>query len=467
MIWKKTKQPLNAAIITIGFILLFYSICAAVLTGMWYNAVDGAVFCVTSFVVVAVLLLILAVLFLRENSKRPVRDRFKYWSLIPSAAAVIVIVCVELYNGYILNTADVKRKRLGEFFYGELDETKLCAALLSGKDPSSEPFASGKAADIIKSEGVPKFKSIYTGDLASSFGDGGNVYTKLGNHSIQLMRDAAAKRDSKAFVEASALSAKIIANAASVLKDPSGAALKLGNDYVQVLQESVTTTFPADSDFEKFLEKLNTLRETYSYSHHRDVVFYTFSILSRFDRLLKKGSAIGSVTDGKGMPLWSDFDLFSGNLFPTARRGRIIADYVQCVSALNVLRVASVSGTMTVKTRIESLNKLFDGFQKKKHFICLALIPDNRARFVMVGAVQRKLEGAHFACEVEFYRRTLKKLPAKLEDAASPRMMSIPVCHIDGSQYQLIKGRFKSASGVHPGYALQTASGSFVIVDRR
>ena len=222
MTLKNLKFPLNTAIAAVGMILFVYSICAVVLSCLWQNSADGSLFCVVFFAATALVLLVFAAVSLRENSKRIVRDRFKLLSIVPAAAAVLVIAGLELYNGYNLNTVNVKRKRLHELYYGELDEVKLCTNLLSGTDPAQEPYNSGSAEDILKG-GVPKFKGVYTGDLGNSFGDGGKIYLKLGTYAVEQMRKARAAKDSGAYIKAVELAVKINRNAAAAVNPRSGA----------------------------------------------------------------------------------------------------------------------------------------------------------------------------------------------------------------------------------------------------
>lgn len=463
---KNLKFPLNTAIAAVGMILFVYSICAVVLSCLWQNSADGSLFCVVFFAATALVLLVFAAVSLRENSKRTVRDRFKLLSIVPAAAAVLVIAGLELYNGYNLNTVNVKRKRLHELYYGELDEVKLCTNLLSGTDPAQEPYNSGSVEDILKG-GVPRFKGVYTGDLGNSFGDGGKIYLKLGTYAVEQMRKARAAKDSGAYIKAVELAVKINRNAAAAVNDPANSGVKLGRLFVLALQETVDTDFPADDDFEKLAEEVSSLRESFEYSSFGNVICFTSSILGNFDRLLADNSGIGKMLDRSGAPLWSERELFAGRLFPSARRSRLIKDYQECISAMNLLRGVTSSSTITVKKKIDYLISNAADLRKKKCFVTLALTPELNGRVFEVGAVQRMLEGAHLAIEVEAYRRRHKKMPQSLENVAGGRLLSLPVCHIDGAPYELVKGKFKSASGVYSGYAVKTQAGSFVIVEKR
>ena len=340
---KKPAHPLNCAVISLGILFFFYSCMASVVTMLWYLSIDCTAACIIIFFAGALALSGYALYSLRLNSKRAVRDRLNYWSLLSFVPAAIIISALELYGGYVLNTANVRRDRLNAFFFKELDDEKLCAAFMSGADPQSEPYLSGKPEDILKSGTIPKFRGIYSGDFASSFTDGGKVYLKLGRYTIRKMRESADKRDSENFIKYAGLSSKTICRAAAGVRDPERAAVILANEFISLLQESVTANFPDDKNFPALISSLYELREGFENGMVSNIIYDTQAAVTRYDALLRNCAGISKILNADMTPVWSDADIIAGRLFPTARRLRIIKDYAVGIDYLHVFRGAGSS----------------------------------------------------------------------------------------------------------------------------
>ena len=465
---KKPDRPLNTAVTALGILAVFYSVTAAAVTVLWSQSVDCAVLCLTLFFAGAAVLLIYALYALRLNTRRPVRDRLNCWYLLTFVPAALVLIALELYGGYLLNTVNVRRDRLNDLYYKELDEEKLCTALMTGADPQDEFYQKSSPQEILKSGKVPKFRGVYSGDFATSFADGGKIYLKLGRYSLQQMKIAAEKRDSSAFLKYAKQSARIIVRAAGTLRDPEHAASILAKEFSSILQESLTATFPEGENFKQLLTLLGELRERYENGMLNNIIYDTQAALTRYDALLKKPSTIAKILKSDLSCVWSDADLLAGRLFPTVRRLRIIQDYADAVEYLHICRGVGASTYSVADKRIKALGNALNKMAEKRHFAAEAFAPDFRKHLSEAAWGQHLIENAMLACEVEHYRRENKRLPDKLTDVQSVRITAFPAGHIDGSEYKLIKGKFKDKSGKeYSGYAISVPTGSFVITDRK
>lgn len=459
---------MNAAIIAVGGIFCLFS-CFSVLTSvLWAYGIDCAKWSLAGFAVPVLLLAVYAVYCLRCNSKSMVRDRLNYWVLTAFAPALLIYIGLELFTGYQLNTANIKRKRLNEYYYQELDDEKLCSRLLTGADPAAEPYKSGTPEEILKSGKVPQFKGVYTGDLMSSFGDGGKVYLRLGKYTAQKMKKAAEKRDSAEFAEQTGNMVKILVRSAGCVRDPEKSALILGRELCEILQKYVTVHFPDKTGLDKSIEAVNYLRERFEAHLLGYVIYDTQSVLSAYDALLKDPGRISKMVNSDLAPIWSDIDIVAGKLFPAARRSRLVGDYAAAVDMLNVYRSVASTCSSSVTGRLKGISDKLVKLQSARCYVALALLSDMRPELQSAGAVQHLIENAQMAMEVELYRRERNSFPKTLDDIKSGRLMYIPNGHIDGSEYRIVKGKFKDSSGKEfAGYALTVPTGSFVITDHK
>ena len=465
---KKPEHPLNASVLSLGALFTFYAVMSAATAILWSFAVNCAAATVGVFFIGAVLLLAYALYCLRQNSKRAVRDRLNIFTLLAFIPAVLILVAVELYGGYLRNTVSVSRNRLYEYFYKELDEEKLCTEFMSGANPQEEPFLSGKAEDILKMKTVPKFRGVYSGDFASSFSDGGKVYLKLGRYAVSQLKEAAKKGDSAEFVKYGILNRKVIAAASRAIRDPERAAFILADEYAKALQECVTANFPDDRSFEQLTVALADTREGFANNITNNIIYDTQAALNRYDALIKNTSDISRILNADLEPVWSDADLIAGRLFPVARRLRLTQDYAAGMEYLHSLRAVGTSVYSAGSKRIEALSKKLDEIKKQRHFVSLAFAPDIRRHIAESAVAQHRIENAYLACEIELFRRQNKRMPKNFEELHSLRLTGFPDSIIDGSKYTLLKGRFNDKSGKeYSGYALNVPTGSFVITDRK
>lgn len=465
---RKPKHPLNTAVISLGVLFFFYACMMAVTAILWHKSIDCSAVCTAIFFAGAVVLSGYALYSLRLNSRQAVRDRINYWSLLTFIPAAVIIAVLELFSGYIINTANVNRDRLNDFFYKELDEEKLCAKFMVGEDPQSKLYQSENIQEMLKSGKVPKFRGIYSGDFATSFTDGGKVYLKIGRYAIEKMREAAAKRDSGSFVKYTGLCCQTICHAAEGIRDPEHAAEILAKELVPLLQESVTANFPDDKNFRRFTAYLYELREGFENGMMSSLIYDTYSVLNRYDFLLSNNAGISQVLNADMTPVWSDADIIAGKLFPTARRIRIADDYTEGINYLQIYRGTASSVYSAANQRIEALGKALDKLKKQRCHISAAFVPDIRAHLLSAAKIQHSIENAWLACEIELFRREYKRLPDKLEEVQHGRIMSFPSGHLDGTAYTLVKGKFKDRNGKeYSGYALTVPTGNFVITDRK
>jgi hypothetical protein len=465
---KKPQHPLNSAITSLGGVFCIYTIASVVTAILWSKAIDAALWCIIGFTVPSLLLVAYAAYCLRLNARSAVRDRFNYWSLAVFIPAVLVCVVLELFSGYTVNTANLRRKRLNELYLQQLDDEKLCTRLLTGVNAADEQYKNIDPAAIFKTGKVPMFKGVYSGDLASSFGDGGKLYLILGRYAANEMRKAAEKRDSEAFAANVKNMVRVMANAAACIRDPENSALILGREFHDILQSSVTAHFPDKNRLLNCLEALGYLRDVFESGIMSSTLYDTQSVLSRYDKLLKNSSRVNTMVNDDLTPVWSDIDIVAGKLFPLSRRSRLAFEYAAAVDLLNDYRGVVSSVSSSVDSRIKLLNGRFEKLKQNRHFSVLAMVPDIRSQLVKAGRVQHLIENAQMACEVEYYRRSNFRLPASLEDIKSSRMMFIPTGHLDGKDYSIVKGRFKDKDGkTYSGYSLSVPTGSFVITDKK
>lgn len=465
---KKLEHPLNAAVLLIGAISFVYAVSATATAVLWSKSINCASIVLPLFSIVTLSLAVLTLYFLRQNAKKAVRDRLNYWTLLSFIPAVLILALLELYSSYLLNTTNVSRNRLNEFYYKELNEELLCGRFMSGENPQAEPYLNGSAEEILKSGKVPRFRGVYSGDFSSSFSDGGKVYLKLGRYALDKLKDAAQRRNSKDFEKYAKLSSKIIYYAARGIRDPERAAIILAKEFTAILQDSVTTNFPETENFDNIVSSLNDLRERFEDAMLGNIIYDTQSTLNRYDALLSKPSSIGQVLDTELSPVWSDTDIIAGKLFPSARRLRLINDYTAAVGYLHICRSVGTSIYSAANSRLEVLNNKLDEMKKNRHFAALAFVPDFRRGMMDAAWEQHRIENACLAGEIEVFRRVNKRLPKNFEEVQSHRLMTFPNGHIEGSKYTLLKGRFKDKSGnEYAGYALTVPTGSFVITDRK
>ena len=464
---KKTRYPLNMAVLSIGMVFCLFSLFSVLTAILWSIGLDCALWTLTGFAVPVILLLGYALYCLRCNAKSMVRDRLKIWSFVMFVPAVLIYVGLELFSGYMVNTANIKRKRLNELYQLSLDDEKLCARLLAGEDPTVEPYKSGSAKEIFKTGSVPQFKGVYSGDFMSSFGDGGKIYMRLGRYAADEMIKAAEKRDSAEFVRHTENMIRVLVKATKCLRDPENSAVVLGREFVDVLQKSVTANFPDREGLLTCNRALSFLRENFEANMFNYVIYDTQAVLSSYDALLKDPSRINRMVNSNLNPLWSDIDLFAARVFPAARRNRLAMDYGAAVDFLNVYRNMAANVFSPISNRIKSYSEQWNKLSSKRCKIALALIPDMRSNLYSIGEVQHKIETAHIAMETEYFRREKKHLPEKLDDIQNSRLMYVPNGHIDGTAYSIVKGKFKDKSGKEfSGYALSVPTGSFVITDK-
>lgn len=465
---KKPQHPLNAAVISIGVIFSWFALMSVLTAVLWHFAVDCAAFTVTLFFAGTLLLAGYALYALKLNSASQVRDRLKALSFLAFLPAILLIAALELWSGYVVSKAHFQRKRLNDYYYGELDDDKLCARLMAGEDPEKEPFKSGSADEIMKSGKVPEFRGVYSGDFATSFGDGGKVYLRMGRELLDRMKEAGEKRNSEEFADCAEKFAKVLNRASGCLRDPENAAVRLGTQFVQVFQEHVTIHFPATSELDRCVAALSWMKENFEPNTLSFITYDTQSVLTGFDKLLDDNSRVGKMVTSDLTPVWSDMDILAGRLFFSARRNRIVNDYSKCMELLNIYRGIASTFTTSVNRKVNAVTNRFDKLSKERRTIVLLYVPDIREQVRSIGKVQHLIENAALAGEIELHRRKNKTLPAKLEEFQTGRIMAFPNSHIDDSKYELVKGRFKDKSGKeYSGYALKDKTGIFVITDRK
>ena len=437
----KPDRPLKSAVAALALIALLYSIFTLLFALIWRYGVNITGVLAGVFIVLAALPGVFAAVNFIRYRKMAEREVFSCRLLLWFLPALLIYVGFELYNGYLANTADVLREKLNTSCFKQLDETKLCEQLLSGEDPENEIYHKTDASKLLDGK-IPKFRGIYTGDLATSFGTGGEVYMRLGRAAMAEMKVAAMKRDSAAYLDAIARFAKVMARASAVPNDPLRSGATLMNEFISSLESDISMSFPNDEAMKKIASMLFETHENFEariMNHALNVIQGTFT---RFDALKDSPEKISRLLNPvTGKPAWSSAEVFAGKLFPAARRNRLIRDYEVCVRFLGNQRAAAVSVVSNLSLRLEQLKKNYARGCELNVPVTLALYTDISALMISAANAQTRIENALIAVEVENYRRRKQRMPEKLDDIKNGMLQEIPTCHADGSAWQLEVGR--------------------------
>ena len=348
MSFMKPDRPLRSAVAALALIALLYSIFTLLFALIWRYAVNITGVLTGVFFALAALLGVFAAINFVRYRKMAEREAFSCRLLLWFLPALLIYAGFELYNGYIANTSDVLRDKLNTSCFKQLDETKLCEQLLSGEDPENEIYSKTSASKLLDGK-IPKFRGIYTGDLASSFGTGGEVYLRLGRAAMAEMKVAAMKRDSAAYLEAISRFAKVLARASAVPNDPLRSGATLVNEFISSLESEISMSFPNDEAMNKIASMLFETHENFEsrvMNHVLNVIQGTFT---RFDALKASPEKIDRLKNPvTGKTAWSSAESFAGKLFPAARRNRLTRDYDICPLTTSAGTVPTLSSSKVI-----------------------------------------------------------------------------------------------------------------------
>lgn len=479
----KPSRPLKSALSALAIAAFLYSVFTVLLAVIWkYNISISGILSIIFLAAAAVLIFYSAVNFIR-HFKSSEREEFSCRVLLLFLPALLILVCLELYTGYQSNTADVNRDKLNNNCFKQLDETLLCEKLLSGEDPENEIYHKTKASELLNGK-LPRFRGIYTGDLATSFGTGGKVYLRLGNQALTEMKNAAAQRNSEAYLAAVTRFAKVLVRAATVPNDPECAATVLAGDFIRSLEREVSMSFPDDKTMSQMSSLLMECREKFESSIMDFSLYVLQGTLSRFDAIKSSPEKVYSMLNpATGNTVWSSSDIFAGSIFPAARRHRLVSDYAVCINYLNSQRASASSVFSNLSGRLAQMKKTNARCKELNANITLAIASDLTPLMIRAALAQTGIENALIAFEVENYRRKNRKMPSSLEDIQNNLLQSIPPCHADGSAWRLESGAIgvpgiPGVSGAlnipgmtstalkHPGFRVYSGAFSFAILDR-
>ena len=479
----KPAHPLKSALAALAAAALLYTVFTLLFAVIWKYGINISGILTALFLAAAAVLVFYSAVNFIRYFRSSEREKFSCRTLFLFLPAVLIYAGFELYTGYLSNTAEVNRDKLNKNCFKRLDETKLCEALLSGEDPENPVFHKTGAAEMLNGR-LPRFRGIYTGDLATSFGTGGKIYLRLGRQALAEMKNAAAKRDSAGYHTATVRFAKVLARAAAVLNDPECAAITLAGEFVRRLESDVSMSFPDDDTMYQMSSAVFECRENFESSIMEFTLYVLQGTLSRFDALKSSPGKIDGMLDpAAGNPVWSSSEIFAGSLFPAARRNRLANDYFVCINYLNNQRVSANSVFSTLNSRLEQMKKTNARCRELNARITSSIASDLSPLMTRAALAQTGIENALIALEVENYRRKNKRLPASLEDIQNNLLQSIPPCHADGSAWRLESGLIgvPGISGLsgplnipgmaanklkHPGFRVYSGPFSFVILDR-
>ncbi|MBO5900127.1 MAG: hypothetical protein J6Q80_05265, partial [Lentisphaeria bacterium] len=379
------------------------------------------------------------------------------------------------------NTADVNLDKLNNSCYKQLDETKLCEKLLTGEDPENEIYLKTAAAKLLDGN-IPKFRGIYTGDLATSFGSGGKVYLRLGRQAISEMKAAAMERSSEAYLAAVKRFSKVLVKSSAVSNDPDRSGEKLVNEFIDRIGQDLSMSFPDNDAMSKMGSMLFECRENFEPYVMDHVINVLQGTLTRFEGLKSSpGKIAGLVNPVTGKPVWSAGEIFAGCVFPAARRNRLVRDYSVCINLLNSQRAVATSAFSPLSRRLEQMKKSYSRCIELNAPITLAVYTDINRLMTTTAFAQTRVENALIAVEVENYRRRNGRMPADLEDIKNSLLQEIPPCHADGSKWNLESGVLSSKEVVsvipgvtahiggfmkRPGFRVYSGMFSFSILNR-
>lgn len=477
----KPERPLKSAVAALALAVLLYSVFTIVFAVVWQNGINLSGVLAGVFLASEAIILFFFAANLVRHLKKSDREVFSYRLLFWFLPAVLLYAGFEFYTGYLSNTAGVNWTKLNNSCYKQLDENKLCEKLLSGEDPENEIYHNTPAAKLLGGK-IPKFRGIYTGDLATSFGAGGKIYLRLGRSALAGMKVAALKRDSKAYLASVKDFARVLVRSAAVPNDPKRSGETLVNEFIDRIEQDLSMSFPDDEAMSKMGSMLYECRENFEANvmdHVLNVVQGTFT---RFDALKAAPEKLENLLDPRnGKPVWSEGEIFAGKLFPAARRNRLIYDYSVCIRLLSSQRSAACSVFSPLSKRLEQMKTAYDKCGVLNAPVSRALFTDISSLMSSTALAQTRIENALIAVEVENYRRKNGKMPAKLEDIKNSLLQDIPPCHADGSAWILESGRVssKAGSGVvsgipgslggilkQPGFRVHSGIFSFSIINR-
>lgn len=462
MSFVKPDRPLKSAVTALALTALLYALSAVIVTLVWIYDIKISAALAGVFLAAAALAGVYTVVNLIRHFRSSEREAFSYRLLLLFLPAVLIYAGLELYTGYLSNTADVNLNKLNNSCYKQLDENKLCERLLSGEDPESEFYTKTSAAKLLDGS-IPKFRGIYTGDLATSFGSGGKVYLRLGREAFSRMKVAAMGRDSEAYLAAVKSFAKVLVKAASVSNDPDRSGEKLVNEFIDRLEQDLSMSFPNDDAMGKIGSMLFECRENFEPYVMEHVINVLQGTLTKFEGLKSSPGKIAALVDpATGKPVWSAGEVFAGNIFPAARRNRLTRDYSVCIKLLNNQRAVAGSAFSTLSSRLEQMKKNLSRCAELNAPVTLALYTDIDGLMKTTALAQTRIENALIAVEVENYRRSKKRMPSELDDIKNGLLQEIPPCHADGSKWILESGvtSSKEIASVIPG--ITGAVGGFI-----